>query len=124
MLHGNSKDRRRPHIRMQFSTIFDQQDDEYCNTIKTEKLWEMSTSQSQAFFSCRHRDLDFLSTHLDGITTETYTAEIAKKTEDRGDCCMMSICEWGHARLEYEEDVSYFDDQDRMDFIGEYLQGQ
>ena len=47
------------------------------------------------FISCSYRDLGFLSTHLDGITTETYTAELAKKTEDRGDCCMMSICEWG-----------------------------
>ena len=29
-------------------------------------------------------------------------------TEDRGDCCMLSIVEWGHARLEYEEDVNHF----------------
>ena len=42
------------------------------------------------------------------------------KPEDRGDCCMLSIVEWGHAGLEYEEDVSHFDDQDHMDFIGEF----
>ena len=35
---------------------------------------------------------------------------------------MMSICEWGHARLEYEEDASYFDDQDHMDHVGEFNQ--
>ena len=29
-------------------------------------------------------------------------------TEDRSDCCMLSIVEWGHARLEYEEDVNHF----------------
>jgi len=43
-----------------------------------------------------------------------------KKTKDRGDCCMLSIVEWGHARLEYEEDIGLFDDQDHMDFIGEF----
>ena len=64
---------------------------------------------------------DFLATHLDGITTATYTAELAKKTaEDRGDCCMMSTVEWGHARLEYEEDISRFDDQDHVDFPDEF----
>ena len=72
------------------------------------------------FISCSYRDLDVLATHKDGITTATYTAELAKKTaEDRGDCCMMSTVEWGHARLEYEEDISRFDDQDHMDFPGE-----
>ena len=57
------------------------------------------------FISCSYRDLDFFATHLESITTETYTAELVKKTEDRGDCCMLSIVEWGHARLEYEEDI-------------------
>ena len=33
------------------------------------------------FISCSYRDLDFLATHLDGITTATYTAELAKKTQ-------------------------------------------
>ena len=76
------------------------------------------------FISCNFRDLVHLSTHLDGITTENYTAELAKKTEDRGDCCMMSICEWGYARLEYEDNASYFDDQDHMDHAGEFtIQG-
>ena len=69
------------------------------------------------FISCSYRDLDFLATHLDGIATATYTAELAKKTEDRGDCCMLSIVEWGHARLEYEEDISKFDDQHHMDLL-------
>ena len=64
--------------------------------------------------------LYFLAAHLDGITTATYTADLTKKTEDRGDCCMMSIVEWGHnARLEYEDDISRLDDQDHMDFTGE-----
>ena len=55
-----------------------------------------------------------------GIKAETYTEELAKKTEGYGDCCMMSICEWGRARLEFEEDINDFDDQDHMDYVGEF----
>ena len=99
---------------MQPFAVLDQQDDECGNTIKTKTLWRLSTCQGQAFY---FRDLDFLATHLDGIATATYTAELAKKTEDRGDCCMLSIVEWGHARLEYEEDISKFDDQHHMDLL-------
>jgi hypothetical protein len=36
---------------------------------------------------------------------------------------MLSSCEWAHARLEFEEDISDFDDQSRqshMDFVGEF----
>ena len=66
------------------------------------------------FISCSYKDLAHLSHHLRGITTDTYTHELAKKTEDTG------ICEWGHARLEFEEDVNNFDDQDHMDHVGEF----
>ena len=72
------------------------------------------------FISCSYRDLDFLATHLEGITTEKYTTDLVNKTHGYGDCCMMSIVEWGHASLEYSEDVSQFDDQDHMDYIGEF----
>ena len=70
------------------------------------------SGSSTLFPVLSYRDLDFLATYLDGITTETHTAEPAKKTEDRGDCCMLSIVEWGHARLECEGDVSNFDDHE------------
>ena len=53
------------------------------------------------FISCSYRDLDFLATYLDGITTETCATELANKTHGYDDCCMMSIVEWGHARLDY-----------------------
>ena len=72
------------------------------------------------FISCSYRDLDFLATHLGGITTEAHTMDLANKTHGYGDCCMMSIFEWGHARLEYSEDITQFDDQDHMDYIGEF----
>ena len=70
------------------------------------------------FISCRYRDLDFLATHLDGITTETYTGELVKKTADKGDCCMLSIVECGHARLEWEDKPKKFEDEDHMNFVG------
>ena len=72
------------------------------------------------FISCSYRDLDYLATHLDGITTATYTEEPMKKTTDRGDCCMMSIVEWGHSLLEYEEDLANFEDEDHMNYVGEF----
>ena len=56
--------------------------------------------------SCSYRDLDFPATHLDGITTARYTEELMNKTSDWGDCCMISIVEWGHSRLEYDEDIA------------------
>ena len=33
----------------------------------------------------------------------------------------MSICEWGHARLAFEEDINDFDDQDHMDLGGDFF---
>ena len=72
------------------------------------------------FISCSYRDLDFLAAHLDGITTEKYTTELANKTHGYGDCCMMSIVEWGHASLDCFEDVNQLEDQDHMDYIGEF----
>ena len=42
------------------------------------------------------------------------------KTSDRGDCSMMSIVEWGHARLEYDEDIANFEDEDHMNYVGEF----
>ena len=45
---------------------------------------------------------------------------LVKKTTDRGACCMMSIVEWGHALLEYEENLAKFDDEDHMNFVGEF----
>ena len=71
------------------------------------------------FISCSYGDLDFLATHLDGITTATYTEELMNKTSDRGDCCMMSIVEWGHARLESDEDIANFEDEDHMNYVCE-----
>jgi hypothetical protein len=54
------------------------------------------------------------------ITTATYTEELMKKTTDKGDCCMLSILEWGHARLEYEDDLARFEDEDHMNYVGEF----
>ena len=69
--------------------------------------------RAKHFISCSYKDIVFLR-------TETYTPELAEKTEGAGDCCTMSICEWGHARLAFEEGVNDFDDQDIMDFLGDF----
>lgn len=67
-----------------------------------------------------YQDLVFLQTNLRNIKTETCTEELAARTEGSGDCRMMSICGWGHARLELGENLADFDDQDHMGHVGEY----
>ena len=34
---------------------------------------------------------------------------------------MLTLLEWGHARMELSEDVNDFDDEDRMNYVGEYV---
>ena len=77
------------------------------------------TVRVKHFISCSYRDLDFLATHLDGIATATYTEELMKKTTGKGDCCMLSVVEWGHSRLTYEEHPE-FEDEDHMNYVGEF----
>ena len=72
------------------------------------------------FISCSYRDLDFLATHLDGITTVSYTDELMKKTSGKGDCCMLTVVEWGHSRLVCEEYPEYYEDEDHMNYVGEF----
>ena len=72
------------------------------------------------FISCSYRDLDSLATHLDGITTAAYTEEHMKKTDGKGDCCMLSVVEWGHARQVYEEFPDLFEDEDHMNYVAEF----
>ena len=69
------------------------------------------------FVSCSYQDLVFLAQNLRGIKTETFTAEL---TGSVGDCCMMSICEWGPTRLEFAEYIDYFHDQEHMGHVGEF----
>ena len=49
-----------------------------------------------------------------------YTEELAKKTQDYGDCCMLTVLEWGHARNHFSDNVDYYDDEEHMEFEGEY----
>ena len=72
------------------------------------------------FISCSYLDLQFLETHLEGITTETYSEELAKKTHGKGDCCMLTIVEWGHASVEYEENVVKYPNEDERNHVGEF----
>ena len=72
------------------------------------------------FISCSYRDLEFLATHLDGITTATYTDELMNKTTGKGDCCMLTVVEWGHSRLMCQEYPEDYEDEDHMNYVGEF----
>ena len=43
------------------------------------------------------------------------------KTNGKGDCCMLTVVEWGHSRLMCQEHPDDFDgDEDRMNYVGEF----
>eukprot|EP00435_Cladocopium_sp_Y103_P016370 s3538_g4.t1 len=71
------------------------------------------------FITASFTDLMYLKEKLFRVTTDKYTDKLAKET-DRGDCCMMSIVEWGHARNRIEEYLQDFDDETHMDEVGEF----
>eukprot|EP00435_Cladocopium_sp_Y103_P052220 s573_g16.t1 len=71
------------------------------------------------FITASFTDLMFLKEKLFRITTDKYTEKLSKET-DRGDCCMMSIVEWGHARVVIEENIDNFDNQFQKDEVGEF----
>ena len=77
--------------------------------------------RSKDFITRSYNDLVHLSHNLRGITTEKYRDDLAKKTEGYGDCCMLSVLEWGHSRNNFSENVDDYDDEDHMDFEGEFF---
>ena len=77
--------------------------------------------RAKHFITCPYNDLVRLSHHLRGIKTETYTTELANKADGCGDCCMLTLLEWGHARNDFTEDVNDFDDEEHMNHVGEFV---
>eukprot|EP00435_Cladocopium_sp_Y103_P047011 s568_g13.t1 len=71
------------------------------------------------FITASFTDLMFLKEKLFRVTTDKYTEKLSNET-DKGDCCMMSIVEWGHARVVIEEYPENFDDETHMDEVGEF----
>ena len=61
-----------------------------------------------------------ISTITSEVSKLKTTQKNAKKTEGYGDCCMFTMLEWGHSRNDFSEDVNDFDDDDHMDFEGEF----
>ena len=76
--------------------------------------------RSEHFITCSYNDLVQLNHNLRNITTEKYTEELAKKTEGYGDCCMLTVLESGHSRNYFSDNVDDYDDEDHMDFEGEF----
>ena len=74
--------------------------------------------RAKHFISCSYNDLVHLNHYLRNIKVDTYTTELEQKTEGYGDCCMLTLLEWGHARNELKEDVRDFESEDHMDHVG------
>ena len=83
----------------------------------------MAPIRVKHFISASYEDLKFMDEKLKGKTIEAYTPELVKATEGKGDCCMMSIIEWGHSKQQLREDPSFFEDEDHMNFVGEFYFG-
>ena len=87
---------------------------------RTKKHGPSPKVRAKHFITCSYNDLVHLNHHLRGTKTEDYTAELAKKTDGYGDCCMLAMLEQGHARNIFSEDVNDFDDEDHMNHLGEF----
>lgn len=72
------------------------------------------------FISASYAGLKFLESNFSGITAETYTNELERKTQTGGDYCSLHVIEWGRSRMNMKEDVSNLDDEAHVDFVGEY----
>eukprot|EP00435_Cladocopium_sp_Y103_P010636 s1509_g2.t1 len=92
-----------------------------CATQERLKSYKADAAPVRAkhFITASFIDLMFLKDKLFRITTYKYTEKLSKET-DKGDCCMMSIVEWGHARVVIDENIDKFDDQTHMDEVGEF----
>ena len=76
--------------------------------------------RAKHFISCSCNYLVHRSHHLRVTNVDTYTAELAQTTDGHGDCCMLTLLAWGHARNELAEDVNDFGTEDHMDHVGEF----
>ena len=76
--------------------------------------------RAKHFISASYLDLKFLDKVLRNVNTKSYTPALMKKTSNKGDCCMMTMIEWGHSRNHIVDDVSNYDDEDHMNFHGEF----
>ena len=65
-------------------------------------------------------DLTYLQQVLSNGKSEDYNQKLIDKTSDKGDCCMMTLLEWGHSRDTIVENISDFDDEDHMNYNGEF----
>ena len=61
-------------------------------------------------------DLTYLHRVLSNVKSEDYDQKLMDRTSDKGDCCMMTLLEWGHSReTSIVESIFDFDDEDHMD---------
>eukprot|EP00435_Cladocopium_sp_Y103_P013875 s800_g3.t1 len=95
--------------------------DECCATQERLKnYWkDAAPVRVKHFVTASYHDLMSLKEKLFKVMTKDYTDQLARET-DCGDCCLMSIIEWGHSRRQITEDNSIFEDQEHMGEIGEF----
>ena len=51
--------------------------------------------RAKHFISATFMDLTYLDHFLKNVKTDDCTEDLMKQTSDKGDCCMMTMFEWG-----------------------------
>ena len=76
--------------------------------------------RAKHFISASYMDLTYLHQYLSKVKSVDYDQKLIDKTTDKGDCCMMTLLEWGHSRYSIVENLQDFDDEDHMEYHGEF----
>ena len=76
--------------------------------------------RARHFISASFMDLTVLDRMLSKVDTEHYDEKLMKETSNKGDCCMMTLLEWGHSRDNIDEKLAGLDDEDHTNFHGEF----
>ena len=81
---------------------------------------ESAPIRARHFISASFLDLSQLDKMLSNIDTDHYDDKLYKATSDKGGCCMMTLLQWGHSRDYIVEKLDDFEDEDHMNFHGEF----
>ena len=76
--------------------------------------------RAKHFISASSMDLTYLDRFLRNMKTENYNEDLMKKTSVKGDCCMITMLEWGHSRYVIVDNISNDDNEDHTNFNGEF----
>lgn len=104
-----------------FFSILDGPNDPYCYTVEAEERHERCcTGAWKTLYFLLLQGPHVFAAKLAQHHNPDLRRGVSQKEWRRWDCCAMSVCDWGHARMDLEEYPDNFDNQDHMDHVGEF----